>query len=107
MTPEEMVMEPLSLVGDGAEARNLGARWPGVSRASEPTSPEPTSPEPTSPEPTAADGDSPIVPPVRTIVLDRPPTPVRPLQEREAVRRPSYAPGPERLSVRDVSISYA
>lgn len=51
-------MEPLSLVGDGAEARNLGARWPGVSRASEPTSPEPTSPEPT-----AADGDSRSCPP--------------------------------------------
>jgi phosphate transport system ATP-binding protein len=95
MSPEEMVMEPLSLVSDGADARNLGERWPGVSRAPEPTVPEP------------ADAPAPAVPPVRTIVLDRAPTPVRPLQEREAVRRPSYAAGPERLSVRDVSISYA
>jgi phosphate transport system ATP-binding protein len=97
MSPEEMVMEPLSLVSDGADARNLGERWPGVARAAEPAAPEPA----------PADAPAPAVPPVRTIVLDRAPTPVRPLQEREAVRRPSYTAGPERLSVRDVSISYA
>jgi phosphate transport system ATP-binding protein len=47
----------------------------------------------------------PVVPPVRTIVLDRPPTPVRPPSEREAIRL-SSSPGPERLRVRDLSISY-
>jgi phosphate transport system ATP-binding protein len=48
------------------------------------------------------------VPPVRTIVLDRPPTPVRPVREREAVRKgaPSTA-GAERLTLREVGISYA
>jgi phosphate transport system ATP-binding protein len=97
-----MVMEPLSLVSDGAEVRQVGERWPGISRAAEPTTPEPAAPEAA-----PADGASATVPPVRTIVLDRAPTAVRPLQEREAVRRPSYAAGPERLSVRDVSISYA
>ncbi|HSZ13758.1 MAG TPA: phosphate ABC transporter ATP-binding protein [Solirubrobacteraceae bacterium] len=51
--------------------------------------------------------DEPAVPPVRTIVLDRPPAPVRPVREREAVRPASATAGPERLSLRDVSISYA
>jgi phosphate transport system ATP-binding protein len=46
------------------------------------------------------------VPPVRTIVLDRQPTPVRPPQEREAVRAVQSAAGPERLRLEDVSISY-
>ncbi len=97
MSPEEMLMEPLSLVSDGTEVRKVGERRPGAVRPVEPVAPEPIT----------ADPGSPIVPPVRTIVLDRAPTAVRPLQEREAVRRPSYAAGPERLSVRDVSISYA
>jgi phosphate transport system ATP-binding protein len=97
MSPEEMLMEPLSLVSDGTEVRKVGERWPGAARPGEPVAPEPMT----------ADPASPIVPPVRTIVLDRAPTAVRPLQEREAVRSPSYAAGPERLSVRDVSIAYA
>src|SRR5665213_1358378 len=46
------------------------------------------------------------VPPVRTIVLDRQPTPARPVREREAVRPLSSAAGPERLSLRDVSVAY-
>jgi phosphate transport system ATP-binding protein len=47
------------------------------------------------------------VPPVRTIVLDRPPMPVRPTGQREAVRPAPAAAGPERLRLRDVSVSYA
>ncbi|HTW43236.1 MAG TPA: phosphate ABC transporter ATP-binding protein [Solirubrobacteraceae bacterium] len=48
------------------------------------------------------------VPPVRTIVLDRPPAPVRPLPERLAVRAPAPSTsGPERLTLRDVGIAYA
>jgi phosphate transport system ATP-binding protein len=97
MSPEEMLMEPLSLVSDGTEVRKVGERWPGAARSGASVAPEPMT----------ADPGSPIVPPVRTIVLDRAPTAVRPLQEREAVRSPSYAAGPERLSVRDVSIAYA
>ncbi|HMD57720.1 MAG TPA: phosphate ABC transporter ATP-binding protein [Solirubrobacteraceae bacterium] len=45
------------------------------------------------------------VPPVRTIVLDRPPVPVLPPDEREAVRSPEST-GPERLRLEDVSIAY-
>jgi phosphate transport system ATP-binding protein len=46
------------------------------------------------------------VPPVRTIVLDRPPTPARPVPEREAVRPVRDIAGPERLRLEDVSVSY-
>jgi phosphate transport system ATP-binding protein len=45
------------------------------------------------------------VPPVRTIVLDRAPTPAAPPHEREAVRT-ACSPGPERLRLQDVSIDY-
>ena len=47
------------------------------------------------------------VPPVRTIVLDRPPAPARPVREREALRRLESLAGPERLTLRDVGIAYA
>ena len=46
------------------------------------------------------------VPPVRTIVVDRPPEPVLPQQERQAVRPSSWTAGPERLRLEDVSIEY-
>jgi phosphate transport system ATP-binding protein len=58
-----------------------------------------------------ADARSPLtpaietVPPVRTIVLDRAPEPVRPPQEREAIRVASLA-GPERLRLEQVSVHY-
>jgi phosphate transport system ATP-binding protein len=47
----------------------------------------------------------PEVPPVRTIVLDRPPVPVLPPHERESVRVGS-ASGPERLRLDDLSIAF-
>jgi phosphate transport system ATP-binding protein len=47
-----------------------------------------------------------VVPPVRTIVVDRTPTSVAPPQEREARRTLATVAGPERLSLRDVSIYY-
>ncbi len=47
------------------------------------------------------------VPPVRTIVLDRPPVPAAPQQEREAVRPALAGSGPERLQLEEVSIDYA
>ncbi|HEV3093556.1 MAG TPA: phosphate ABC transporter ATP-binding protein [Solirubrobacteraceae bacterium] len=46
------------------------------------------------------------VPPVRTIVLDRAPVPVAPPHQREAVRTQLAAAGPERLTLRNVSIHY-
>ncbi len=47
------------------------------------------------------------VPPVRTIVLDRPPEPVRPLEQREALRPLASAAGPERLRLHEVSVHYS
>jgi phosphate transport system ATP-binding protein len=51
----------------------------------------------------------PEVPPVRTIVLDRPPVPVAPpVRERNPLRAPSPSTaGPERLRLSDLSIAYA
>ena len=49
--------------------------------------------------------DDPAVPPVRTIVLDRPPVAARPVQERETVRT-SASSGPERLRVDELSVNY-
>jgi phosphate transport system ATP-binding protein len=89
MRADEMVLDPWSLATDGGKD----------ARADEPLA---LHAQPTSP----SIGEA-AVPPVRTIVLDRPPEPVRPLREREAVRRPSSAAGPERLTLRDVSIAYA
>ncbi|HEX3692027.1 MAG TPA: phosphate ABC transporter ATP-binding protein [Solirubrobacteraceae bacterium] len=43
---------------------------------------------------------------MRTIVLDREPVPVAPPQQREAVRTRLGGAGPERLTLRDVSIHY-
>jgi phosphate transport system ATP-binding protein len=45
------------------------------------------------------------VPPVRTIVVDRAPVPVAPVEAREAVRA-STATGPERLRLEDVRVHY-
>jgi phosphate transport system ATP-binding protein len=88
MSPDEMLLDPWSFATDGRE-------HPLASEAL-----------PSEPQPSQPFGDG-TVPPVRTIVLDRPPAPARPVPEREAVRRPSSAAGSERLSLREVSISYA
>ena len=53
----------------------------------------------------APDSREPAVPPVRTIVLDRPPVAVRPLPERVTVRTASSS-GPERLRLTDLSVNY-
>jgi phosphate transport system ATP-binding protein len=78
MTPEEMVLDPFSFTTD-PRAESLHGESPPLQ----------------------------AVPPVRTIVLDRPPTPVRPQREREAVRVSLAGAGPERLRLREVSVSYA
>jgi phosphate transport system ATP-binding protein len=89
MSPDEMVLEPWSLVAEGREEP--------------PPSESAPAPEPTRQAPV---GES-AVPPVRTIVLDRPPTPVRPTHERQAIRPAPSTAGPERLRLRDLSVSYA
>jgi phosphate transport system ATP-binding protein len=62
-------------------------------------------PLPDPPAPAASPGPE-AVPPVRTIVLDRAPEPVRPTTQREAVRRLDGS-GPERLRLEDVSVAYS
>jgi phosphate transport system ATP-binding protein len=92
MRADEMVLDPWSTAKDRPE--ELPGSGPALSAA----------PATTPMHAVASDG---AVPPVRTIVLDRPPTPVRPVREREAVRAVSSTSGPERLTLRDVSVSYA
>ena len=90
MTPEEMVLDPFNFATDDRE--------------------EATERDPVQPLTAAGDRAEALtgtVPPVRTIVLDRPPTPARPTEHREAVRLAPAAAGPERLSLRDVSVAYA
>jgi phosphate transport system ATP-binding protein len=96
-----MLLDPLRLAMDkGAEApRRRPFTAPPQSRAHEDPAPATAASE-SGPTPGA-----PIVPPVRTIVLDRQPTPVSPPQEREAVRAASST-GLERLRLEDVSINY-
>ncbi len=89
MSPDEMVLDPWSFTTDEPERQPAIEPLPRIAQPSD-----------TSPAPAA-------VPPVRTIVLDRAPMPVRPVREREAVRPASATSGPERLSLRDVSIAYA
>jgi phosphate transport system ATP-binding protein len=79
MSPDTMVLDPFSLspqAGEDAPSR----------RAQASEAPE-------------------TVPPVRQIVLDRPPVPVTAPSQREAVRAVASS-GPERLRLQDVSISY-
>ncbi len=87
MTPDEMVLDP------PRPAMYASQDPKPLSSASRPT-----------PEPTPAGQP---VPPVRTIVLDRQPTPVRPQSDRQAVRQSPSAAGPERLALRDVGVAYA
>ncbi|HEX5851615.1 MAG TPA: ATP-binding cassette domain-containing protein, partial [Solirubrobacteraceae bacterium] len=79
MSPEEMVLDPWSFAAEDRDAPHLE----GI---------PPMSPQ--------------VVPPVRTIVLDRQPTPARAPREREAVRPLSSTAGPERLRLREVSVSF-
>jgi phosphate transport system ATP-binding protein len=80
MSPEEMLLDPVQLAVPGRKG-------------------------PLARERMSAAADSPAVPPVRTIVLDRAPVPVLPPQEREALRT-SSSTRPERLRLEDVSIEY-
>ncbi len=83
MSPDEMVLDPWSV--DGGTSRPWRAGGARSRRCA---------------------GSVPFPRCARSCSIARPP-PARPVSEREAVRRPSSAAGPERLSLRDVSISYA
>ena len=51
--------------------------------------------------------DAEEVPPIRTIVLDRPPTAIAlPVRERNPLREATSTTGPERLNVNELSVSY-
>ena len=93
MRAEEMVLDPRSEATDrhkeNADAASTDHAWAEVTgTASRPASPV---------QP---------VPPVRTIVLDRQPEPVRPPEQREALRPVRDTAGLERLRLEDVSVSY-
>ncbi|HTA32799.1 MAG TPA: phosphate ABC transporter ATP-binding protein [Solirubrobacteraceae bacterium] len=81
MSAEEMVLDPWSFTADEPRERTPEGEAP-------------------------ADPGAPV-PPVRTIVLDRAPTPARPVREREAVRASLATAGPERLSIRGLTVAYA
>jgi phosphate transport system ATP-binding protein len=98
MSPDEMLLDPLSLVMGTHD--DLPRREPIAAPALSPPLPSAPAVPPTPPAPPA-----PLVPPVRTIVLDRAPVPVAPPQEREAVRA-SSSTGAERLRLEEVSIAY-
>jgi phosphate transport system ATP-binding protein len=93
MSPEEMLLDPLRAAMD---------------RDDEETQQQPTArigarPQPAAePAPDAAPG---VVPPRRTIVLDRTPTPASPPSERATIRDVASA-GPERLRLEDLSVNY-
>jgi phosphate transport system ATP-binding protein len=80
------------------DSRRGDAQQPRIIPRQEPESQRAQAPDPQVPSPTG-------VPPVRTIVVDRAPVPVAPLEAREAVRATS-ATGPERLRLEEVSVHY-
>jgi phosphate transport system ATP-binding protein len=86
MTPEEMLLDPQSFA-PGEEETDAS----GVAPHAEPLA-----------------GAVDVVPPVRTIVVDRPPAPAPPVAARDPLRdRVASDAGPERLRLSEVSISYA
>jgi phosphate transport system ATP-binding protein len=108
MTPDELLLDPIADV----------MREPTVDpRASDPRQTDPRQADPRASDRRQADPralsvadavaspDAPV-PPVRTIVLDRAPSPVLPPHERESVRLARASAGPERLRLEDVSIGY-
>ncbi|MFZ2112153.1 MAG: ATP-binding cassette domain-containing protein, partial [Solirubrobacteraceae bacterium] len=89
MNTEESLLDPWPLSAEREDVRRSEAERSAV----------------VPPGPAQARRDN-VVPPVRTIVLDREPTAVAPPQERESIRQSLAAQGPERLRLDDVSIYY-
>ncbi len=88
MSSNEMVLDPWSFASDGDE--QLVESEPLRSQA----------------QPSELLSQDAAVPPVRTIVLDRPPEPVRPPEQRQALRPAVNTAGHERLRLEEVSVSY-
>jgi phosphate transport system ATP-binding protein len=108
MSPDEMLLDvPHETMSDSDEPRRDKPRIASVPAPR--AAPAPDRDAPAVPEPSQArvreDAPAPLVPPVRTIVVDRAPEPVLPLQQRAALRATSST-GPERLRLEDVSIDY-
>ncbi len=94
MSADKTLLDPWGQLGeDWNEELTQPARTNGKAQAIIPPGPV---------QPTPND----VVPPVRTIVLDREPKAVAPPQERESIRQSLAAQGPERLRLDDVSIYY-
>jgi phosphate transport system ATP-binding protein len=109
MSPDEMLLDALdSTMSDSDDPRADKPRIAEVPRATPgddgAAQAFAASAAPAAVPPAVAPAE-PSVPPVRTIVVDRPPVPVLPQQQREAVRAASST-GPERLRLEDVSIDY-
>src|SRR5271157_2949592 len=98
MSAEEMLLDPPNTADDGSEAVPEAVPAAGHAQSAH-----------GSDAPGVHHRISDEVPPVRTIVLDRPPSPVAPpVRERNPLRVPSASTaGPERLRLNEVSISYA
>jgi phosphate transport system ATP-binding protein len=94
MSAEEMLLDPPNTADEESESVPAGAHAQSVHGPDAPR---------------VHHGASDEVPPVRTIVLDRPPAPVvPPVGERNPLRVPrASTAGPERLRLNEVSISYA
>ncbi|HEV7528307.1 MAG TPA: phosphate ABC transporter ATP-binding protein [Solirubrobacteraceae bacterium] len=113
MSPDEMLLDALhETMSDSDEPRRDKPRIASVpAPRAAPAAPAPDRAAPVrdAPQPSQAqvreDAAPPLVPPVRTIVVDRAPEPVLPLQQRAALRAASST-GPERLRLEDVSIDY-
>ena len=97
MSPEEMLLDPLRAEMDRDEETAETAHAAFGERGG-------AAPDPVAPAPAPVSGHAPV-PPVRTIVLDRAPTPASPPSERASIREVAAA-GPERLRLEDVSINY-
>jgi phosphate transport system ATP-binding protein len=97
MSPEEMVLDPMHLASDEREEDSRALR------EAPPAPPLRGAQAPVAGVPAVGE-----VPPVRTIVLDRPPALVAPpVRERNPLRESSPSTsGPERLRLNEVSISY-
>jgi phosphate transport system ATP-binding protein len=102
MSPDETLADPWKLIEDEPRDTVRTPDVPNVRGAAHGRDPVGDSVQPSDAAVQARD----VVPPVRTIVVDRQPVPVAPPREREAIRSALAGAGPERLRLDDVSIYY-
>ena len=102
ISPDGTLVDPWSVIA-GETLGEPSDGSPGESR--EMASEAPRNLVPEAPRDVASEKARDVIPPVRMIVVDRPPVPVAAPLQREALRTLAGA-GPERLSLREVSIYY-